>query len=310
MNLFRIFTICLFYCHTSWAQSEGGKPIRIYDRDTHLPVPYATIKSISSPTGTYTNEKGDFELTEVKGDTILISSIGYIKRIIATHAIQNDTILLDPHPRELETVTIGKRKKITADTLGIRDVPELLTFGSDLYTYEMAQKIKLSKGKDQKAYELKKVFIGAAGFAEAVPVLLHIYSLGANGFPDKDLLSTKILLRKRDFDKKRREFIIDLQNEHIVLTDSAFFIGLEWLPVTVVPGHIPPTIRLRLTDAIPEMFTYSKGEFVRKKGEINYRHDNNWRISYMVFPPSTTFLKRKQIYGTNAMISIEADVLE
>jgi hypothetical protein len=127
--------------------------------------------------------------------------------------------------------------------------------------------------------------------------------------PDQDLLHTKTLLRKKDFNKKRKEFIVDLRNEHILLTDSVCFVSLEWLPVNWEKGHFPQMIGLRLTDALPERLTYAKGVLYRKEPGTDLIRDNDWQVSSMDFSPSP-FLKRKQVYGTNTMISIVVDVLE
>jgi hypothetical protein len=309
MKSFSIISLLIACGHFAFAQPVINNQVKICDASTKVPIPYATVKSAIARAGTYSNEAGIFVLSEALGDTLLISSIGYSQKIVAVSAVQNDTILLTPYFREMKTISIEKRNKIRLDTLGIRNVPKLLSFGSDRYTFEMAQKILLRKEWDQKEFELRKVMIAATRFTKTVPVLLHIYSMGPDGLPDQDLLRKKTLLRKQDFNKKRKEFIIDLQNEHILLTDSACFVSLEWLPVDTVAVISKPVIGLQLTDAISEYFTYAKGLFVQKANDIDIR-DDNWMIFSMIFPPSTPWLKRKQVYGTNTIISIEVAVLE
>jgi hypothetical protein len=309
MKSLSIISFLIVFGHFAFAQPATNTQVKICDASTKLPIPYATVKSVAARAGTYSNEAGVFMLLEAFGDTLLISSIGYSQKIIAVSAIQNDTIFLLPYFREMKTISIEKRNKIRLDTLGIRNVPTLLSYGSERYTFEMAQKILLRKERDQKEYELRKVMIAASRFAKTVPVLLHIYSMGPDGFPDQDLLRKKTLLRKQDFNKKRKEFIIDLQNEHILLTDSVCFVSLEWLPVDTVAVISKPVIGLRLTDAISEYFTYAKGLFVQKANDIDIR-DDNWMIFSMIFPPLTPWLKREQVYGTNTIISIEVAVLE
>ncbi|RYY85413.1 MAG: hypothetical protein EOO15_17140 [Chitinophagaceae bacterium] len=266
----------------AWAQSGVAQTVRnfqiqVCDSTSGMPIPYATVVSTSAKVGTYSDKTGHFLLSPEYGDTLLVSSIGYYKRKVAVDGIGNRKIFLAPYFREMKEISVGKGKIIGLDTFGIPNGPELMSLGSDRFTYEIAQKILVKKALIQKKYELRKVFIAATRFTDAVPVLLHIYSVGGDGLPDKDLLTTKRLLQKQDFDKKRKGFDLNLEEEHILLTDTAYFVSLEWLPVD--PGLKPHVISLRLTDAIPET-------------------------------PSTTFLKRKQLYGTNTMISVEVYIID
>lgn len=303
------FAFCLsLACKAASAQGAVSN-FQVLDSATHQPLPYATVKSVSAPTGTYTNNVGAFVWSQASADTVLVSSIGYISRQVVLHALPQATVLLRPEYRELAPVSILRKKLTRLDTLGIRNVPDLITYGSDLYTFEMAQKIRLPRTNDGKVYRLRKVIIAASRYTDEVPVLLHVYDRGSDGMPGTDLLLTKTLLRKADFDKKRKEFVVNLESEQVLLTDSVCFISLEWLPHTF-DGHYPRTIGVRLTDAVPENLTYVKGAFPRETNNTAVVPDKNWTRSSMVFPLSTPWLKRPQLYGTNLMIAIEVGVLE
>ena len=259
----RIF--CLFILtlnlSISLSQIQNNREIKICDSKTKLPVPYTTVRSIDFKYGTYADSKGFFILNNNFTDSLHISSIGYIKRKISQKEIVGNIIYLEPYVIELKPIIVKSRKFIGEETLGIPDGNKSTVWGSGGYGDEFAQKISFPD--TNKVYKIELVAIGAERFDETIPILLHVYSMGLDGFPNENILTNKILLTKDNFSKAKKKIIIDIRSENIFLKEASCFVGVEWLPVPS-QGHKLPTTVLILTDMIPEALTYTRAFFYNK----------------------------------------------
>lgn len=77
------------------------------DSLTHLPIPFAAIRNLSSGLGTFSDEEGKFSIMGSSGDTLTVSVVGYVpkSRLITGH--RDDMIfILQENPQLLKTVTI------------------------------------------------------------------------------------------------------------------------------------------------------------------------------------------------------------
>ncbi len=156
---------------------------------------------------------------------------------------------------------------------------------------EFAQKIILPDTNS--TYFVKRVYIGASRFYPGIPMVLHIYTLGADGKPDVEILQDKILFTKEDFNRKQQRFSIDLMPYKIYLKRLAVYVGVEWLPVLKRRAGCTAII---LTGDLPEELT-----FVRSTYFLNFP---TWG------PTFKGFSKTVQSNPNNTIISIEVDILK
>lgn len=225
----------------------------LFDSITKQPVPFATLKVLNKQEGTYSDSEGRFELSLNMADTVLITSIGYItKRTLLNNA---DTIFLQPFVKELPTVTTRNRKSTGIEIYGIRNTTTDLSWSASGRGEEFAQRIELPSENETTAYKLKRVFLKARHFNDDVPVLLHVYSVGNNGLPDKELLQNKYLITKKNF--KGNYITINLEQENLLLFDKNIFISFEWLGKTSSTSSSKKTV-LEMTKSMEDVLTYSR----------------------------------------------------
>ena len=93
------------------------RTIKILDKETNLPVAYATVKVLHTVQGGITSEKGEVELIINKSDSLLISAVSYRRSVFTGDAIQ-DRIYLDPFPKLLSETIVRSTKEIRTVILG------------------------------------------------------------------------------------------------------------------------------------------------------------------------------------------------
>ena len=253
MKYFYIVIALLLLNNTIILNAQTIRVIKVCDSVTKLPIPYSTIRTNDFNTGTFANHEGYFELTSDFTDSLLISSIGYLMRKMNISEIINNTIYLTPQIQELKPVLVKPRKKVGEEIVGI--VPEKNEYNLGVGgAGEYAQKIIFKDST--KEYLLKQININTLWwFDDSVPLLIHIYSVGIDGFPNEDLLLNKVLVTKENFKKKKMKLVIDLSKEKILINDPSFFISLEWLPSSSKLKKKVPLL-IKLTDEYPNALTY------------------------------------------------------
>ncbi len=162
---------------------------------------------------------------------------------------------------ELKPILVKQWKVISEVTLGTVEAKKSVIWGSGGYGDEFAQKIVFPD--TTKLYKIKTISISAERFDETIPMIIHVYSVGADGSPKEDILSKKIVLTKEYFKKSTKKIVIDVRAENIILNEESCFVGVEWLPIAS-KGQKLPTTALILTQDIPERITYTRAFFYSK----------------------------------------------
>lgn len=117
MKLF-ILSFLVFFPAAVWAQRLSGKVI---DKQTGLPVVYATISS--SNITTVSSYSGQFTLNDVqRADTIRVSCIGYRSFKVAFKDVNTDTLVVYLYQRSimLRDVNINARHNFRQDSINLR----------------------------------------------------------------------------------------------------------------------------------------------------------------------------------------------
>lgn len=254
-GIIRILSLLLFLLPADfYVSAQTLFQATLLDKTNNQGIPFATIKVLHKPYGTYTNEKGIFTIAALPSDTLLITCTGFeVKQITASGS---DTFYLNPVAKELMPVVVHLKKIISTETLGI-SAKKSFRWGPSGAGEEFAQKIDLMT-KDNEYVQIMRVILSATQFSSDKPVLLHIYSVHpVTGMPDKELLSKNYVIQKNNF--KRRQIIVNLEAETVYVDEKEIFIAFEWLGYgkNMARMHSVSTM-LNMTNEVAEPLTYSR----------------------------------------------------
>jgi hypothetical protein len=119
-----IIIFCVAGSFYASAQNEGSVAGKLVDNESGEAVPFATIRIKNSMLGVVSNSNGDFQLPARitgKGDTLLISCIGYVTRSISTDALLEgiNVIRVTQAVTQLEPVTISAKESRRKERQGL-----------------------------------------------------------------------------------------------------------------------------------------------------------------------------------------------
>lgn len=111
-----LLLLLLLISTSSFAQKVRVSGMVCNDRGE--PIEQASVAEVNSTNGTYTNEKGNYELLITKGDSIriLFSALGYVNhKYIIAHPNENNVlnVVLEVDSKQLSTVVIEGQRTIT-----------------------------------------------------------------------------------------------------------------------------------------------------------------------------------------------------
>ena len=112
-NVLIIISI-LCFANAAYAQ------IKVVDSKTQEGIPYVAI-AFDEKNGLYTNDVGEFELDQIVGDSIHLSSIGYKSKTVVLNSIKNKIIYLTPDEYQLAEIIISN-KKIKGKTKKVKPI--------------------------------------------------------------------------------------------------------------------------------------------------------------------------------------------
>lgn len=101
-----IFTLVFLSYFINVANSQ----IKVIDSITKKHVPYVAIR-FDENNGIFTNNEGEFNLTDVTKDSIFLSSPGYRRKVIDLKTLDSNLIYLSPVDYVLEEVAISNKNK-------------------------------------------------------------------------------------------------------------------------------------------------------------------------------------------------------
>lgn len=288
-----VSTFC--FCVVAAAQPAILKK-QVFDRDTKMPIPYATIQIANTLKYSDSDDKGIFEIEASNNDSLLITCIGYkSSKIPVVVSQKNDSLFLDKEVVQLRELIVSKP---VINTFGIIDDNKNTssTGGSQAGRHEMATLIEIPA--TIKMYRITKVLLKARNFKEENPVRLHIYSVDSLGLPGQELLTKEIVITNDQVDNKIVS--IDVKDQQIVLENSSFFVGIQWLTSTKVKLFTGPEVFETFKEK--KLLTYRRSLTVNK---------NKWfgwfdKRSVIFYPGGETPNDEKPI---NMLTSAEIEIL-
>ncbi len=220
-------------------------------------ISYVSIKLIKSNTYFDTDEKGFFSISSNINDTLFFSCIGFNNFIIAVKDFEsNKFIQLKEIIYELDEVIV---KSGSFQKIGIIDEKQTRSFAGEQQSdiYEITTLIEVPD--TIKEYKIATVYFKQMNFSEDIPLRLHIYSVGENGLPDKELLKQQIIFSEKDH--YNGVISINVKNQNIIIEKASFFIGLQWIKAGKIdiPKIRKNDIGIGETSMIAKRLTYHRG---------------------------------------------------
>ena len=218
------YFILLFIFFLNNIQSQI-RSIVVLDSLTNEPIPFVTVQ-LSKNTGTYTNEKGVFELNENESDTLRFSHLSYDDFHIKVSNLKN-SVILSPNAILLKEVKVIKgtklskyidfpRKNNSFGSWPLVAKSELVTLITPNIENENSIITSLDFKFEKRAY---KEFSSKLNTALRV----NIYEQDNEIIKNKIYSSKVFVINSTNKDKIE----VDLKDDYIALSKNGLYIGIE-----------------------------------------------------------------------------------
>jgi opacity protein-like surface antigen len=220
-----ILLIILFYSSASFAQISVKCNVV---NDKGASVPYSIAYCINNNSGVAANGNGEITIeVEHQTDSIRFSMLGYNPLVkTAADLSNNSTVVLSTRVYVLEEAVVAAPKSqyrykslIEGGNSFVMDGHSGSILLVKIYAPEHAGKV------------ISKILAQTASMTgvknELLNLRVRVYAIGANGFPDYDLLTQTIDVA---VGKKQKLIEADISACNIALPKSGVFVGFEWLP--------------------------------------------------------------------------------
>ncbi len=200
------------------AQTKGV----VKDSISGQAIPFVSVWSENQNIGTTSEEDGSFAInTNENSKKLIFSAIGFEKKTVSLSAAK--TVLLKPTDIQLDEVVISK-------SIGTRQVEIGKTSNTICQAFDNGPRIDVKYFPYQASYSktkyIKNVTIYADSRIENATIRVHIYSVDANGFPDKELLTKNMIVPVR---KGTVTNLYDLSDYNLKMPKNGIFVGFEKL---------------------------------------------------------------------------------
>lgn len=190
-------------------------------------LPYTNIVSIKKYNGTSTNEKGEFQLSNISiDDTLKITNVAFYPKLVAVKTLAKmDTIFLEDNIKELEEVVVRNfgtfKQEQNLGFLEFKNNAEFKLMPGNQMAIFIENKAKRQGWIKDISFKVKKN--GACKNSIRVR-LLQLDSLGIT--PSLDLLNENVILNSNEL---KRITKIDISKYKVLLPSDGVFVVLEWV---------------------------------------------------------------------------------
>lgn len=194
---------------------------------TKIALPFTNVVSIKKYNGTSTNEKGEFQLSNITNDdTLKITNVAFYPKLVAVKTLEKmDTIFLEDNIKELEEVVVRNfgsfKQEQTLGFLEFKNNAEFKLMPGNQMAIFIENKAKRQGWIKDISFKVKK--IGSCKNSIRVR-LLQLDSLGIA--PSLDLLNENVIVNSNELKKTTN---IDISNYKILFPSDGVFVVLEWV---------------------------------------------------------------------------------
>jgi CarboxypepD_reg-like domain len=197
----------------------------VLNKKNNEPIPLATVGLMEQNNGTYSDEKGIFNITSTyfKEDSLIISFVGYKTVVLSTsNFINNSFIKLELEERILDNVLIiNRRDKKYQQINSFNNCSQNFFYLSFKSVTIIAQLYEApQKGMLLSELEICKMS-GNAMFR------VHIFDFDSiKNCPSLELTDTLIVINSN-----KRNIGLNVENYNIIIPNKQFYIAIEWLKI-------------------------------------------------------------------------------
>ncbi len=238
----------------------------ILNKNDKKPIPYVSIYSIKSNIFYDADLYGNYEISIPFNDTIIFSSIGY-ENLILSNFILHDSIYLNEKIHQLKDVIVAKSIPIEVGILNNKVTRSFI--GESLNdSYEAVTLINVPEAIGQ--FKISKIKFKQKSYSSDMILKLHVYETKANNLPGDELLNNQVIISSKD--NKNGIIEIDIKNQNIILANSSFFVGVQFITKNKISmtSSRRNDIGLGETNRLSEKLTY------RRSRALNY----TWYVDY------------------------------
>lgn len=267
LRLFFVFLILNTY--TILCQNITGV---VKDSLTNTTLPYVNITFLKKDKGTYTDDKGRFEIdiTNQLNDSLFITCIGYKSKKIAVTSIDNFyiSVFLQPVNEIIDEVVLtAKKKQFGSKVTNLISKKKTRFASSHPFGSQIAYLLKNKKNKLGKLKEIS-FFVkhGKEDKIRKYPAYfrLKFYSYDIKGDKPGELLSLDNILLKPNKDSHKIK--VNVEDSNILFPVEGVVVAVE-----IINAGTPP--KNRLYKSVPSLiFTHDK----EQKTWTSYR-GKQWR---------------------------------
>lgn len=196
-------------------------------KDDGKPIAYVSIVHADKPSGTYSNENGEFEIKISSNESLVFSSIGF-KQIKLTYSeilAMGNVILLEGDIVELENVTVTAKRikeRNWVENFGFHNSKKKSRLVAKTPGFQIAT---LIENTNKKPGYVEHILLNVVSTGKS-KIRLHLYS--TEKFPEE---STELLKKNVVVDVGRKKGIqkIDVSKYGINFPAEGLVVGIEFL---------------------------------------------------------------------------------
>jgi len=222
---------------TYWKKCQKASSTKLYfsgkvvDAKTKQPIPFANIGILEKNIGTLSDPDGSFQLIvprTLENDSIIFSSIGYVRRKIGLARSHGDeiTVELSASGQLLKEVTVTEKKiRSKVARLGWMGGKDgVLPFD----TIQGGGAVALLLESPSTPFQVEKLQVRLMyNSKKELALRLHFFSFDSiRQSPDEELLTHEVILNET---KRFGWLRFDLSRENILLNQKKVFVAFEWL---------------------------------------------------------------------------------
>jgi hypothetical protein len=202
-------------------------------------LPFVTIAVQGTTRGTITDEQGHFTLETNADDSVIFSSVGFIKIIVPSKQV-GDTTYLDEESKLLNEVVVSSTKRMKKIDIGnLKDKTVVATGGANQYAKLFANEVG-SEGV------LESLVLNFQPEAKKygrymTSIMIHVYQ-NAKGLPGADVLLEKVIVPIKE---NQKVVSVELSKYGIVFPAEGLFVGLDFIGYYDDAGIFSPYSRLK-----------------------------------------------------------------
>lgn len=211
----KIFSILLLITTCAFSQTKG-----IVVDEQNKPIPYVNIWVENKEKGTTTDENGFFELNCSQTENLIISAIGFEKKITPF----SERITLKKAIYTLEEVVISNPKNTKEIEIGNSKMSNSFQLSGN-FPLILAKYFPYKEQYSETPY-IKKVVVMTRSKSKEATFRLRILNVGQDGLPFLDIPYKDIIVRVK---KGKKVNVIDVSEYEIKMPENGLFIGYEFL---------------------------------------------------------------------------------